>query len=218
MNVRNQVLVSGGVIGVMFAVAGWAASRVPDQIAVHWNMEGRPDGHMERTAALVVVPAVAVILTGFFAVAPAVMPAASKLERSAAAWKADWIVVLIGLLLCQLLIVVANLGVQLDVPRCASIIAALMMLVVGNWLGKVRYNYIFGVRTPWTLANERVWDRTHRFAGRVMVLAALTLGAVCLLLPTFPQAGLVVTAAAILCASLPALAAVIYSAMITIPS
>jgi uncharacterized membrane protein len=56
-------------------------------------------------------------------------------------------------------------------------------VLVGNTLGKVRHNDVFGIRTHWTLADARVWDKTHRFAGRLMVLAAVALAALAFYYP-----------------------------------
>jgi uncharacterized membrane protein len=44
---------------------------------------------------------------------------------------------------------------------------------LGNVLGKVRRNFYIGVRTPWALANERVWNATHRFAAKTFVLGGV---------------------------------------------
>ena len=58
-----------------------------------------------------------------------------------------------------------------------------MLVLAGNPMGKVRRNFYLGIRTPWTLASERVWYATHRLAARLMVasgllgLAVLALGA-----------------------------------------
>ncbi len=53
---------------------------------------------------------------------------------------------------------------------------------MGNSLGRVRHNYFVGIRTPWTLANEEVWRRTHRFAAPIFVVDGLV-AAVGLVLP-----------------------------------
>jgi uncharacterized membrane protein len=218
MNVRRQVLASAGAIGAMLAAAAWAYGRVPAQLAVRWDIRGVPAGFLDRGVALVIVPAIAVVLTVVFALAPTVAPARARLDRSAEAWTAVWMAVLANLLFSQILMVAANLGVSLDVPRVCALFAAGVIFVIGNWLGKVRYNLVFGLRTPWTLANERVWDKTHRFAGRLMVLAAMVLAGLDVALPAFPQSDPVLYAAMIACAGGPALAAVIYSALITRPS
>ena len=50
---------------------------------------------------------------------------------------------------------------------------ALFIAVIGNVLGKARPNWFGGIRTPWTLSSDRSWDVTHRWAGRLFMLAGL---------------------------------------------
>jgi uncharacterized membrane protein len=202
-------------IGAMVTVAGWAYEFAPARLVVRWNIQGDPAGYADRGVALLLLPAVAVAVTALFAFTPALMPTRSRLERSAVAWTAVWMVVLAQLLFSQILLVAANLGVPLDVPRISSLCAAVVIFVTANWLGKVRYNFVFGLRTPWTLADERVWDKTHRFAGRLMAPAAVVLTVAGLALPATRQSSLVLYAIMILAAAGPAVAAVVYSALIT---
>jgi uncharacterized membrane protein len=49
------------------------------------------------------------------------------------------------------------------------LVPAVIIAVLGNYLGAVRSNFFFGVRTPWTLSSELAWERTNRLAGRLLV-------------------------------------------------
>jgi uncharacterized membrane protein len=60
-----------------------------------------------------------------------------------------------------------------DPPRALAAGVFVFLMLFGNVLGKVRRNFWIGVRTPWTLADERVWNATHRLAGWVFVLTGL---------------------------------------------
>jgi uncharacterized membrane protein len=218
VKVRRQVFVSVGIIGAMLAVTAWAWGRLPTKLAVRWNLHGDPVGYMDRDLSLTIMPAVAVVLTVFFVGLPALMPARSRLERSAVAWTAVWMVALADLLFSQVMMIAANLGAPLDIPRVCAVGAAVVIFVVGNWLGKLRYNFLIGVRTPWTLADERVWDKTHRFAGRLLVLFAILLAAATLALPASAHANVILYSAMIVSAAAPLLAAIVYSALITRPA
>jgi uncharacterized membrane protein len=48
-----------------------------------------------------------------------------------------------------------------------------MFVLIGNQLGKSRRMYLVGIRTPWTLASEEVWIKTHRLGGKLMVAGGL---------------------------------------------
>ena len=49
----------------------------------------------------------------------------------------------------------------------------LLFIVLGNYMGKVRKNFFIGIRTPWTLASDEVWNRTHRLGGKILILIGL---------------------------------------------
>jgi uncharacterized membrane protein len=67
----------------------------------------------------------------------------------------------------------ADCGRAIDMGRAVLCGVCLFIILFGNLLGKVRRNFYIGVRTPWTLASERVWNDTHRFAARITVAAGL---------------------------------------------
>ncbi|MGB4178064.1 MAG: SdpI family protein, partial [Halanaerobiales bacterium] len=62
---------------------------------------------------------------------------------------------------------------ELDISRIVVVGAALLFIVMGNYLPKVKHNYFVGVRVPWTLASEKVWKKTHRFAGKLFVISGI---------------------------------------------
>ena len=51
----------------------------------------------------------------------------------------------------------------------------LLLVLLGNYMGKLRKNFFIGVRTPWTLASDEVWARTHRLTGWLWAAAGLAL-------------------------------------------
>src|SRR4029077_13644458 len=91
-----------------------------------------------------------------------------------------------------------------DVMRPVAVATGVLLLAIGNYLGKARQNAIFGLRTPWTLADATVWDRTHRFAGPGMVGGGLLLIVLGLLLHDPMALGLCIAA----CTAIPLLVAV----------
>lgn len=80
-----------------------------------------------------------------------------------------------------------------------------IFVVIGNVMGKIRPNYAIGIRTPWALADEHVWDKTHRFGGWAFVAGGIVLVVASFTLPaTTPTvaATLGVTAAVVVATTL----------------
>jgi uncharacterized membrane protein len=67
----------------------------------------------------------------------------------------------------------AALTRHVDVSAALLAGVSLLLVFIGNLMGKVRRNFFIGIRTPWTLASERVWHATHRLAGRTIVLTGI---------------------------------------------
>lgn len=74
-------------------------------------------------------------------------------------------------------------GLALDMSRVVGVGLALLIGLLGNFLGKVRPNYLVGVRTPWTLESREVWIKTHRLTGRLMVGASVVMLLACFTVP-----------------------------------
>ena len=67
------------------------------------------------------------------------------------------------------------MGKPVDMTRGVEAGIGLLLAVVGNFFGKLTRNFFVGIRTPWTLASDEVWMRTHRLAGKLFVVAGLAM-------------------------------------------
>ena len=64
-------------------------------------------------------------------------------------------------------------GVIVNRPIFIQIMVSLLFILIGNVMGRFKHNYFVGIRTPWTLANEDVWRKTHRLAGPLWVFGGI---------------------------------------------
>ncbi len=218
MKTGRQLWVCAFALGAMLAMAAAALLQTSKHnFAVRWDLHGHPFGYMPAWAAVLMLPVVAALLCAGFALAPRVLPPGT-LDRSGAAWIATWNAALIAMCAGQAVVVALNLGVHIDMPRFGGLLAAAVIVLIGNYMGKIRYNYMFGLRTPWTLSDQRVWDKTHRFLGRAMVGAAALLTAATFLTPTGRAADVWILVEILVLVAAPLIAAVVYSIRITPPS
>ena len=83
------------------------------------------------------------------------------------------------LLYATISIIGVALGLELNVPSYAAVGLGVLLMVLGNSLGKIARNSAIGVRLPWTMASDEVWSRSNRFTGWLLVLggAATVIGA-----------------------------------------
>lgn len=158
------------------AVAAWVWLRLPSgaRVPMHWNAAGHVDGY-GSPASLLLLPGMMLFLTLLFAVLPSIEPRRAHLLRSSRAYCAVWLGVVILMGVLHGAIVLNVLGVAVPVGRVAMAGTGILFTVLGNYLGKVRSNFFFGVRTPWTLSSELAWNKTHRLAGRWFLILGIAI-------------------------------------------
>ncbi len=178
MSLRTEKVLSLTLWAIMAGFAVWGHFNLPDgPMAVHFDISGNANGFAPRDVAILMMPGVALgVALLMLWVLPTIMP--KGLERSAAAYGAVTMAITALLTLIQAMLILSAAGMAIDHIKTVSIGVGVVFIILGNYLPKTRLNYVMGIRTPWTLSDERVWDKTHRFAGPLFMLGgALAIGA-----------------------------------------
>jgi uncharacterized membrane protein len=170
--------------------------RLPNVIPVHWDAHGHVNGWGAKWTLFVIDPAVMVGILILFAALPWLSPKHFEVDSFRSTYLYIMVVVLAVLAYLHGLILAASLSLPIDMTRAITGGVCLLIALLGNVLGKVRRNFYVGVRTPWTLANEQVWNATHRMAGKIFFAAGL-LGLLAVILdePFWVPVALIVAAA-----------------------
>lgn len=147
--------------------------QLPDRVPTHWGVNGQVDGWSSKAFAVWFFPALIAILYILLAALPLLDPLKSNIELFAGPYywfKLVFILFMGGLYLMTLYV---GLGNQINVGRWVTLGIAALFAFIGWMLPQVKKNYTIGIRFPWTLHSEVVWEKTHQFGGKLFyVLAA----------------------------------------------
>ncbi len=198
---RPYILVSLLLVGGAFAASGLLYPRLPEKIPIHWNIEGQIDGYGSKEWALFLTPGIMLGLLGLFLALPWLSPKQFSLDSFKSTYGFIVVVILATTAYIHGLTLWAATAGQVDITRALLAGILIMFGLMGNVMGKVRRNFWVGVRTPWTLASDRVWNDTNRLSAQLFVGAAVC-GLVCLLLPIPLPAVIIATIAIIMSAAL----------------
>ncbi len=177
---RNIGVLSGIVLVLMLSLSFWAWSQIPAgaEVPIHFDINGNPDQYGSPFLGLFLLPLTALFVVLLLAFIPYIEPRLENLKQSGRAFRATWAVLLIFFAVLHTIIVLSTLQItQINLFEIFFPIAmGTLFLVLGNFMGKVRSNYMFGIRTPWTLSSELSWNKTHRLGGRLMMaVGAITI-------------------------------------------
>jgi uncharacterized membrane protein len=137
---------------------------MPDQIAIHWNISGEADGYGSKLVGLFLIPAIELLIIPLFLVLPRIDPKTPK-EKMIKSY--DWFIVVFTFSMFYMfgLSTAWNLGYRFDFMRLLVPMFGTLFIGIGYILGDIEMNWFMGVRTPWTLSSQEVWDDTHRLSG-----------------------------------------------------
>jgi uncharacterized membrane protein len=175
MKLGRGDLLNLGLVALAFVAAGAIYRHLPATVPVHWNARGQADGFAPRTWGAFVMPIVMAGTYLLLTAVPHISPRGFGVERFARVYRIFQTAILAFLLLTSVLVSWAGTGAQVPIGRAVYLGIGLLFVVLGNFLGKVTKNFFVGIRTPWTLASDEVWLRTHRLGAKLFVLAGLGL-------------------------------------------
>jgi uncharacterized membrane protein len=170
---RNYYLGAAAVILATLVGTLVAYSKLPNIVPLHWNAQGHANGWGPKWTLFLFGPGGMSAIVLLFSALPWLSPKKFEVDSFRATYLYIMIVIVAMMAYVQLLMLISALGVALDVTRAVEGGVCLLIALLGNVLGKVRRNFYLGIRTPWTIADERVWNVTHRFAAKTFFVGGL---------------------------------------------
>ncbi len=162
-------------VAIAFSVAIYG--RLPEQMASHWGVEDQVNGYISRFWGAFLMPIISVGMLALFLLIPNIDPLKANIAKFREFFNAFIVLILAFMLYMHFLTIFWNLGYQ-NFKMSAAMLPAmgLLFMYMGLMLRKAKRNWFIGIRTPWTLSSDTVWDETHRigsilfFVSGVLVL------------------------------------------------
>jgi uncharacterized membrane protein len=158
---------------IAFSIAVW--SRLPERMPVHWGLNGQVDRYGSRGQAAFFFPGLMLLVWLLLRFLPRIDPRRANYAKFADTYDllVNSFVALFAVMHVALL--GAALGWPVSMERVVPALVGVPFIILGNVLPRARPNWWFGIRTPWTLSNDRVWVRTHRVGGYLLAGAGVVL-------------------------------------------
>ncbi|AGL01929.1 putative integral membrane protein [Desulfoscipio gibsoniae DSM 7213] len=146
---------------------------LPDQVPSHWNIKGEVDGYSSRLWGAYGIPLLNAGIYLLMLITPRIDPRRNNYAKFAGTYRILKIMMICFFTGLYLITVLSALGYNISMERLVPLGVSLLIIVIGNLMGKIHHNYFVGIKLPWTLANEAVWRKTHRMAAPLWVIAGL---------------------------------------------
>ena len=158
---------------------------LPAQMPIHWDMSGKADDFAPKHVFLTMVFAITLGINVLGIALPRIDPRRANYRRFEKAYAVTF-----GMLNMMVVafFLITLWGTQHGAAGSPAMLIPMalgvMFIVLGNYMPLFRQNFFAGIKTPWALADEEIWNRTHRIGGRCWFACGFGF----LLIPFLPDA------------------------------
>jgi uncharacterized membrane protein len=174
MSTRTTLIITLLMILAAILLGLTVVDRLPDRVASHWNANDVVDGTMPRFWGVFLMPLISLAMLGIFLLVPVIDPMRANIAKFRGLFNAFIAVMMAFLLYLHGLTILWNLGMQ-SFRMSTALLPALGVIFIfaGLMMRQAKRNFSIGIRTPWTLSSDRVWDQTHRLGGVLFIASGV---------------------------------------------
>ena len=173
MSVRKSEILIVGIALLSFAIGVYYYPQMPEQMASHWNAKGQVDDYLSKFWGLFLIPITLVGLALLFMAVPRVDPLRENIEKFRRYYDGFVILFMIFMICVYLATILWSIEIRISLNVFLPIAAGIMFIGAGILCENTKQNWFVGIRTPWTMSSESVWDKTHRMAGKLFKIAGI---------------------------------------------
>lgn len=160
-----------------FAIGLYFYNNFPAQVASHWNWRGEVDGYSSAGVAAFLLPTMALAMYLIFLFLPYLDPKKEEYVNFSGAYHKFKNLLVIFLCILFIMTGLNGLGHTIDIGSWVPILIGALFVIIGMLLKDIKMNWFMGIRTPWTMSSEAVWNKTHEMSGPVMMIAGVLIAA-----------------------------------------
>jgi uncharacterized membrane protein len=149
-------------------------NQLPDQMASHWDVNDQVNGYMSKFWGVFLMPLVTIVLFFLFLLIPNIDPLKANIAEFRGTFNL-FIAFIIGFMVyIHVLTLRWNLGyTNLGIGKAMLPAMGLLFFIIGSMLRKAKRNWFIGIRTPWTLSSDNVWDKTHQLGATLFMISGV---------------------------------------------
>ena len=175
---KGKLMISSIIILLPMVVGIILWDKLPEVITTHWDFHGEPDGFSSKAFVVFGMPLILFALQ-FVCLLATHFGNSQVAQNKKAVALIFWIVPAVSVFIFASMYATA-LGKDVSIELIAPLLTGFLFIVLGNYLPKVKQNWVIGIKIPWTLKDEENWNKTHRLSGKIWVV-----GGFAVLLGTF---------------------------------
>lgn len=172
MNIKTTSIIVLTLIAIAVIAGAVLWNQLPDQMPSHWNANDEVDGTMPRFWGVFLMPLITLGMFVLFLVLPAIDPLKANIVQFRETFNIFIVLIVAFMLYIHGLTLAWGLGYQNFKMSAAMLpFMGILFIAIGYLLRQAKRNFFIGIRTPWTLSSDSVWDKTHQVGSVLFMLS-----------------------------------------------
>ncbi len=148
---------------------------LPEKVAIHWDIQGRANGFLSKFFGNFLFLGLFLLFAFIFWLIPKIDPLKDNIKKFIKEYNLIFLYLEAFLFLIYLYFLFWNLEFKFDIRIFVSLIFGLFFIAIGRALKNIKRNWFVGIKTPWTLSSDAVWQKTHYQGAKIFkVIGALS--------------------------------------------
>jgi uncharacterized membrane protein len=175
MTTKTTTIITLVLIGLALLAGGILWNQLPEQMASHWDTNDQVNGYISKFWGVFLMPLITLGMLALFLVLPNIDPLKANIAQFRESFNLFIVLIVAFMLYIHGLTLAWSLGYQNFKMSAAMLpFMGVLFIAIGFMLRKAKRNFFIGIRTPWTLSSDSVWDKTHQL-GSVLFMASGTM-------------------------------------------
>jgi len=168
---KKDLILKTFLVIYMFAIGYYFYPVLPVSMPIHWNYAWVPDNFAPKLRALLMFPIISLVIVILFYFLPKLDPKKENYPKFEKAWEAFQISILWFFAYIHTISIYATLNPAANMWKYMMLGLWILFMILWNYMWKIRRNYFVGIKLPWTIENDEVWNKTHRLWWKCFMLA-----------------------------------------------
>ncbi|MFH0889554.1 MAG: SdpI family protein [Candidatus Aenigmatarchaeota archaeon] len=161
------------IVVLTFLTAFYFYPSMPDNMASHWGMNGNVNGYAPKAQLMFLMPVLSLVIYGLLLIMPMIDPLGKNISKFRNYYENFMIMIVAFLLYVFTLTIAWNSGYVFNFSVAMIPAFSVFLFYVGVVMEHAKRNWSIGIRTPWTMSDDRVWTKTHEVGGKVIRASAV---------------------------------------------
>lgn len=174
MSTQNTAILVLILIAAAVIAGALLWGQLPEQMASHWNVNNEVDGYMPKFWGVFMMPLVTLGMLALFLVLPNIDPLKANIAQFRGAFNLFIVLITVFMLYIHGLTLVWNMGYRnFEMGAAMMPFMGLLFIFIGYLLRQAKRNFFIGIRTPWTLSSDTVWEKTHQLGSVLFMVSGV---------------------------------------------